>query len=213
MTTKTTIERQLVSKIKRTPEHILLDNLLAGQEGEGWYDRARDNIDSFARAIDVPRLVVCDVMAILSPRCSVSRCDKMTAEHFLNSRRRPEGSMLQRWESILSYYRHGNVGSHKALKIRAFARALSGDKNSVVCDTHIAAMFGVDYGKNGLPEKAYNTAVDRIVRVADRFSLPPADAQAMLWVGHRINTGQQREGDHVADVDLLAHLPLSLEIC
>jgi hypothetical protein len=206
MTTKA--EKQL-ARISTVRDHYLTDLMILGEDGLGWYERANSDLCHFASAIgDVSVQEVADVTAILSPRCSVQRNCIMAAEWFVD-RKRPEGSMQHRWDSIVAYYQRGNVGSSKALKIRAFAKALGGDYSACVNDTHIASAFGLDYGKDGLQEAPYNAITRRIERLARRFSITTCDAQAALWVGWRKATGQQREGDYVADLSLCDHLPVA----
>lgn len=205
---KTTSQRQL-DKISRTPDHYLTDLMILGEEGLGWYERAHNDIRHFALAIgDVSIQEVADVTAILSPRCSVQRNCIMAVDWFVN-RRRPEGSMKQRWDSIVAYYQRGNVGSSSALKIRAFAKALGGDYSACVNDTHVASVFSIPYGKEGLHEDPYHAITRRLERLARRFGITTCDAQAALWVGWRIATGQQKDGDHIADLSLCEHLPVA----
>lgn len=205
---RTKAERQL-SRIARTTDQYLIDLMILGEDGLGWYERANNDLRHFASAIgDVSLQEVADVTAILSPRCSVQRNCIMAAEWFVE-RRRPEGSMQQRWNSIVAYYQRGNVGSSKALKIRAFARALGGDYSACVNDTHIASVFDLDYGNDGLADAPYAAITRRIEKLAQRFGITTCDAQASLWVGWRIATGQQREGDYVADLSLCDHLPIA----
>lgn len=204
-----TIAQRQLDKISRTSDHYLVDIMILGEEGIGWYERANNDLRHFADAIgDVSPQEVADVTAILSPRCSVKRNCIMAVDWFVN-RRRPDGSMPQRWNSVVAYYQRGNVGSNSALKIRAFARALGGDYSACVNDTHIASVFGLDYGKDGLKEASYNAITRRIERLARRFGITTCDAQAALWVGWRAATGQQKDGDHVADLSLCEFLPVA----
>ena len=206
MTTKA--QKQL-AKIGTVRDSFLVDLMILGEDGIGWYERANNDLRHFASAMRGTSLQeVADVTAILSPRCSVQRNCIMAAEWFVE-RKRPEGSMQQRWRSIVTYYQRGNVGSSKALKIRAFARALGGDYSACVNDTHIASAFGLDYGKDGLQEAPYKAITCRIETLARRFSITTCDAQAALWVGWRVATGQQREGDYVADLSLCEYLPVA----
>lgn len=201
--------KKQLSKIATVRDNYLVDLMILGEEGIGWYERANNDLRHFASAIgDVSLQEVADITAILSPRCSVQRNCIMATEWFVE-RTRPDGSMQQRWDSIVAYYQRGNVGSSKALKIRAFAKALGGDYSACVNDTHIASAFGLDYGKDGLQEGPYAAVTRRIESLARRFRITTCDAQAALWVGWRVATGQQREGDYVADLSLCEHLPVA----
>ena len=203
---QTTIAQRQVSRISRTSDRYLVDLIIDGQDGFGWYERACDDLTQFAKCFVGTTLEeVAAVTAILSPRCSVKRNCEMTAEFFTTGNR-PTGSMTQRWDSVREYYQFGNIGSPTALKIQNFARALSGDYSAIVCDTWIADVFGLSYGDDGLAPAPYAAIENRIRRLATRFDCHNSDIQAALWVGRRIESGI-KGADEVADLSLCDFLP------
>ena len=205
---KTTIAHRQLRLIARTKDSYLIDLLSAGADAGalGWYERAHEDVTMFADAVDESVKNVAAVTSIMSPRTSVFRCSKMAAEFFTTGRR-PHGLMSQRWDSVKRYYQTFEVGSPTALKIKNFARALGGDYSSCVNDTWIADAFRLSYGEHGLSPLPYAAITSRISKLAVRFSLTPCDVQAAIWVGRRLEVGEHREGDAVADKSLCQHLP------
>ena len=205
---KTTIAQRQVRQIARINDAYLIDLLRDGADSGafGWYERASEDIAAFSSCVGAHPETVAAVTSIMSPRTSVHRCSLMAAEFFTTGER-PHGLMTQRWDSVREYYRSGRIGSSTALKIQNFARALNGDFSATVCDTWIAASFKLDYGKDGLAPAPYAAIVDRIGKLAKRFGLSNCDTQAAIWVGKRIEVGEHREGDAVADKSLCQHLP------
>ena len=200
-----TKEQRQIAAIKRTSDRVLIDYATDGVAGIGWYDRAHLQILDVAGSLGTFSERVAGVLSALSPRVTVGRNCRLAAE-YLVSGNRPDGVLPGSWVNVQRgedhYRKFGNwsrVGSHDALKIRAFARALNGDPDAVVGDTWIAKAFGINYGEDGLTHGAYGLLVDRFTRLADKFDVTPADFQAAVWVGVR---GSHGLGDTVADITL-----------
>ena len=69
----------------------------------------------------------------------------------------------------------------RGLKTNAFARAIAGDGNAVVIDTHMIKPFGMD----SVNRSQYQMAANAVRSLAPRFNMPPATLQALIWVVQR----------------------------
>lgn len=163
-----------------------------------WYLNARREIQEVAKAMDVPFNRFCDVLAILSPRCSVVRNVRKTL-HYLRTGKHLVDTVKSVRLSLLHYENSGEIGTRKnrAHKIRNFAAALKGDMEVVVLDTHMANALCVDqleFNRNPVRLKAEF----RVSKTAELFNLYPAECQAAIWAGQC-----RRAGINVGTFNLL----------
>jgi hypothetical protein len=149
-----------------------------------WYTRARTGVDAFADAHHFDRRAVADIVALLSPRVHVRRNVRLAQAYV---RRRSLDGVMKGVRSSVAHWEA--TGKIRGLKTGPFARALQGDENAVVLDTHMAKLFGVDQKvfatKRGVAEWS---AVIRAV--ADYIGITPAQCQAALWGAHLRSQGK-----------------------
>lgn len=141
-----------------------------------WYTRAWADIlwASNLRSWDPAR--VADLLAIFSPRVSVTRSAKM-AVHYLHT-----GTVLRPCirsvRTALAHYE--NTGEIRGPKTSAFSRALRGDTSAIVLDVWMARALGVPDA--AVSRKRIATeAAERISRVGATIGHPPRDTQSAIW--------------------------------
>jgi hypothetical protein len=133
-------------------------------------------LDEYADSIGKPFDYVCDVLAILSPRVSVSKNVKL-AQSYLETGKAP-GAMAQRLEALARYEYSGVFNGPK---VTAFSRALQGDDSATVVDAWMFRLFNLDSTK----PKAYEKASATVARVSRLLGWRNAETQAALWCGAR----------------------------
>lgn len=172
---------------------------LIGRSGRRWYRVARSVIrrlaqhgtDNFAAPRGRPEdhrehiyRTLCDLVALTSPRCSVTHNLRLAWGEFTR-RDRPADMTRSTRAALEHYYRTGEIRGPKTSR---FARVLRGDENVVVVDTWIARAIGVK-DKNART-KASQSLAERVVScVQDRLHWStgvrwtPAETQAAIWCG------------------------------
>lgn len=163
--------------------------------GRAWYDESGSSIVEYAKRRGFDPQRVCDVVAILSPRVTVSQNVKL-ARLYLETGRAP-GAMKQRLHALARYEASGIFNGPK---VNAFSAALAGDPNAVVIDAWMVRLF-LDDPKQALTPKTYRAVADKVRGVASRLGWSPAETQASLWCGARSLCG-------FAD----SYSPLSMEV-
>jgi hypothetical protein len=68
----------------------------------------------------------------------------------------------------------------RGLKTNAFAKAIAGDENAVVIDVWMCRAVGADFDS---PNQTQYIEMARAVKnVANKYSLTPRTAQALIWI-------------------------------
>ena len=129
---------------------------------------------------------LCDLVALTSPRCSVSRNLKFAWGEFTGEDR-PRDMIRSTRVALDHYYKTGIIRGPKTSR---FAQVLRGDDSIVVVDTWMARALSVP--DNRARNKSTQELTERVVGVvARRISLagirfatwPMAETQAAIWAG------------------------------
>lgn len=145
--------------------------------GRGWYRDSGESIARYATSRGLCPTYVSDVVAILSPRVSVSYNVTLTKRYIEMGS--CEGMMQSRVQALQQYEASGVFHGPK---VNAFSRALQGDVDSVVIDAWMIRLLGQ---QQRLTPKRYKGLVATVKGVATRLGWHPSETQAALWVGAR----------------------------
>lgn len=152
----------------------------SGESGRRWYIDSRESIDGYAFRHGFDAGVVCDVLAILSPRVTVEYGIRL-ADSYLKTGRAP-GAMRQRVAALATYR---ETGKFNGPKVNAFSAALRGDPRAIVVDVW---MYRAAREKR-TTAKAYRETARLIQDTADVLGWPAAETQAAIWQGARAFVG------------------------
>lgn len=184
--------RTMVRRILATCEGSTAEQRDAGLR---WYGRFRGIAETIARAYGVDVETVAGVLAILSPRVSVSTNVVLTAAairaHVDGREVRDLPGLGERLDAAARYLEgdtrpldldaHGKLTS--ARKVRSFARNILGDLDAVTVDVWAARVAGctVEQPNGG----AYVAVADAYRRAARRLGVSPRECQAWAWCAIR----------------------------
>lgn len=156
----------------------LMKLAMRGWDHHLWYHRTRPVIQDAASHLMVSTDRFIDILAITSPRCSVTRNVRVTVSYITTGAL--PGDVIRSTRVALQHYE--KTGEIRGPKTGAFARALRGDEDAIVLDTHMATAFDIDprmWSRKGIRQSAA-----RRVRVgAHKMGLTPAQFQAAVWAG------------------------------
>ena len=179
----------------------------AGADERHWYQFAHAQVVAGAVILDVEPKRFADLLALFSPRVSVTRSIRFAARYVrtdlqgcrdccfpgpLGPCRHDvcNGQVVHSGEyasdvmrSIRASVDHYELtGEIRGPKTRPFARALMGDLDAVVVDTWMAVAYAVDPLK--VRSKYVRGPIEQhIASVAKRKGWKPAEAQAAIWAG------------------------------
>lgn len=144
-----------------------------------WYVHARIIVGKLAAETGQPVGRVADVLAITSPKTSVMRNLRVTRE-YLTTGVLPR-DVIGSTRRALEHYE--TTGEIRGPKTSRFAKALRGDNNVCVVDSHMARAFGYRAGDARLVrvQKPIERRLRRVGRV-NGWTL--AEAQAAVWAGY-----------------------------
>lgn len=146
-------------------------------DGRRWYRHARGTIGRVCRWYGLGTEWFSDVLAIMSPRTTVSRNLKMAVRYCVDGVILPDVTLSV--QQALRHYQ--TTGEIRGPKTSAFARVLRGDNSAVVIDTHMLRAAGLpDRPRVGEREEL----IGRVERVARRMGTDNATAQASIWCGY-----------------------------
>lgn len=146
--------------------------------GQHWYRREGRALKTFAwqEGINPNRFI--DLIALFSPRIQLKR-DLRNTLFYVRTGGFAHDVMRNVKIAVQHYEKTAEI---RGLKCGAFARALKGDNEAVVLDTHMAGILGLDQKIFGT-KSGYGYGVQRIMKYARRCGLAPAETQAALWCG------------------------------
>ena len=150
--------------------------------GRAWYRESGESIEAYAASLQTTVKRVSDVVAILSPRVSVSM-NVRYARSYLETGKAP-GAMKARLAALARYE---SSGAFNGPKVNAFSRALQGDGDAVVVDAWMVRLFNMP--SKGLTEKGYEHAASIVRGVAVELGWQASETQAALWCGARALVG------------------------
>jgi len=148
--------------------------------GRAWYVESGESIAEYASARNLDARYVCDVVAILSPRVSVTQNVKL-ARRYLETGT-ALGAMRQRLHALARYEASGIFTGPK---VTAFAAALDGDPDAIVIDAWMYRLFN----EPRRTAKAYRDVSALVAGVASELGWRAAETQAALWCGARALCG------------------------
>ena len=153
----------------------------ARQQGLAWYSTARHEIARMAQDTGTPLPTACGVVAALSPR--LQWAPNLRAARAVLERRTPTGVFRSSLGKAMAIFR-GQVPLRvlSGPKVRAFYRALMGDRRAAVVDVWVARAAG---WTRELKEKAYQRVADALAEAAAMVQVPVAWFQAVVWVAVR----------------------------
>jgi len=189
-------EREMRDALLRTWEAIP-DGERTSQlsAGAGWYDEARRVVDALAGDYGVPPERVAGIIAALSPRTRWAD-NVRGAEQVLHRAAYPElfgsggyldglgrpipgyGANVRKAERIAAGERPELVLGGD--KVRAFYRAILGDRGAAVIDVWMIRAVGEDTHKR-VAGAAYNRVADALRAAATAAGVDTADFQAIVW--------------------------------
>jgi len=179
--------------VKMTSVDKLVPIACEGLHGRFWYRDAAAQIDYVSWLEGWDRDVFAGVIAATSPRCSVVRNIRMSLHfmHFHNIRVVPMKGIRT---SVLRFIGGRGITGPKT---SAFYNNLSGCPNSVTLDVWMSYALGID--QTDFSRAANRSkAIGRIVGVARRLGVTPAEAQAAVWTGFRARSGYNQSPFSVA---------------
>lgn len=156
-----------------------------GESGRKWYEDSRREIQDYSDRHGFDCGIVCDTLAIFSPRVTVAYSVRLTHE-WLTTGKAP-GAMQARVKAATAYRLSGSFGGPK---VNAFAAALRGDPSAVVVD---AWMYRAAREHRVTP-KSYREVAHRVSQAANGLGWPAAETQAAIWQGAREYVGYHTDG-------------------
>lgn len=139
-----------------------------------WYPLAGAGITRLARHLHQPPARVAEVLAVFSPRLSVSRALRLGALYLHTG---DTGPVIRSTRVALQVYE--DTGIIRGPKTRSFAQALLGDQDAVVLDVWVARALGIRQAH--LTGARYWTVAAALRSAASAHNMPPREAQALLW--------------------------------
>lgn len=149
-----------------------------GIDGRDWYLNAQRVIHEITLQTNIPTVRLSQVLAITSPRCSVSRNVRVTKQYIT------QGSLPRDVirSTRLALIHYEDTGEIRGQKTSAFARAILGDEDAIVLDTWMAEALGVE--QKLFERKWMQSCANRRIRYgAYLVSLTPSQFQACVWTG------------------------------
>lgn len=158
---------------------------LQGRCGRKWYLDSKREIDAYSARHGFDSGIVCDILAIFSPRVTVAYSVRI-ADEYLRTGKAP-GAMRARVKAADDYRLSGSFGGPK---VNAFAAALRGDPSAIVID---AWMYRAAREERNTP-KSYREVAHKVIQAASGLGWPAAETQAAIWQGAREYVGYHTDG-------------------
>lgn len=155
----------------------------SGYEMKDWYIRTKEDIMIASRHLKCRPEYLAGLLAAFSPRVSVNRSVKW-ALHYVRT-----GEFLYDVPKPIRVHvrKFIETGLVTGPKTGPFHRALLGDPQAVVIDSHMLAAAGHD--RNGTKETMEDC--DALVRKVAYRRCSPAEAQAAIWCGFLPTIGRK----------------------
>jgi hypothetical protein len=165
-----------------------------GESGRMWYKDSQREIEAYSVRNGFDCGIVCDTLAILSPRVTVAYSVRLADEWLRFGR--ATGAMRARVAALRSYATSGRFGGPK---VNAFSKALRGDPDAVVVD---AWMYRAARETRTTP-KSYREVSYKVQQAAAGLGWPAAETQAAIWQGAREYVGYHTEGYAPMDLSIV----------
>ncbi len=141
-----------------------------------WYFEAQEVAEDVAELLSTSLEVGASIVASFSPR---ERWSSNVAKSYAFANGKPVTGLSNNLAMAMSSVTLG-FDALKGLKTNAFARAIAGDKNSVVIDMWMIKAAGMESSK-GVNKKEYKELSLAVTEVATRVKLTPRTTQALIW--------------------------------
>jgi hypothetical protein len=174
----------------------LSEAALNGADGREWYRFANDQINAAAASLGISPKRLADLLAVFSPRVSVTRSIKWTLHYVKTGQTLPDCTRSHR-AALLHYETTGEI---RGPKTGPFAKALLGDTGAVVLDVWMARALAIPQKKLE-SVKVWAQAYDRVLRVAGSLGWTPAETQAAIWTATVRGAGRNPPA-----FDIVSHL-------
>jgi hypothetical protein len=143
-----------------------------------WYHQSHQTVRQISREFFVEPQRVADVLAVSSPRVTVTRNVRATRFYFEHGHL-PHDLVIGVHLAMLHYEQTGEI---RGPKTGAFAKCLMLNEDEVVIDVWMCRAIGIPHSAAGT-KRGYGMAVRRIRKVADQIGIEPARCQAAIWAG------------------------------
>lgn len=152
---------------------------LAGEDHRYWYQWAWSDICTACDMLDVCPYTFADLLAVTSPRVSVTRNVRYALMLTNNPDVKPHDMMRTVWAAYIYWRQTGEI---RGPKTGPFALALKQQLSAVPLDVWMARALQVDQKRLAANYVRYPATL-RIIKVADKLGWKPAEAQAAIWAG------------------------------
>lgn len=170
-----------------TSKEKLLQLAAEGAAGKDWYRVANTVINEFCYDRDICPEKFVKILAVTSPQVSVQQNLHLAVGI---AKFQYEPKLMQSIQTSLDRLRDAGfaLSAIKGPKTSRFARALLGDGDAVVLDTHMGYALKVGAGK--LKNKSVQAEAEKRIKwVAKQLGWEPAQAQAAIWMAQRARAG------------------------
>ncbi len=155
----------------------LVTMALRGQDHMGWYASAKLDIEKASDILGVNSVAFTEIMAVTSPRVSVTRNVKyaimLSQEPFV----KPSGMLGGVFDSYMKWLDTGLITGQKT---RPFANALMGIHTSIPLDVWMCKALGIPQWS--LRRKSvFTRATHQVAQAADYLGWWNMEAQAAIW--------------------------------
>lgn len=166
--------------------HKLVQMAVFGTDHMNWYANAKRDIAAAAIILDTDPDVFAQIMAVTSPRVSVTRNVKYAIMLSINPFRKPRGMLSVSWASYIHWLDTGEI---RGQKTEPFSRALKGDHTAIPLDVWMCKALDID--QLSLRRQAvFTLATQRVAAVADYLGWWNCEAQAAIWATAVRNAGR-----------------------
>jgi hypothetical protein len=162
---------------------------LDGKAHRRWYTEGVPALQAMAEGLGVDFQLLCDVVAITSPRVHVVRNIRIARDYLTRraelatldgaSIARALGTIPSTGVALAHYEKTGRI---RGPKTRAFSDAIQGDPNALVLDVWMSRALGVPQEKL-FTKAVHSKAVARVGRVSGLTGWTIAETQAAIWAG------------------------------
>lgn len=163
-----------------TPVARLAEVAEEGSEYRPWYVYAGDQIAKVAPILGTDPGRLADMLALFSPRVSVSRSATWAVTYIQTGRFMADCTRGHK-AAVEHYLLTGEI---RGPKTGPFAKALRGDPNAIVLDTWMGVAMMPDTNPGRFEVRAvWDKAANRLREVAAYLGWPVAETQAAIWGG------------------------------
>ena len=150
------------------------------EQASVWYMEAQEVAEDVAELMSTSLEVGASIVSAFSPR---ERWASNVAKAYAFANGKPVAGLQNNYRMAQSALANG-FDALKGQKTNAFARAIAGDTDAVVIDTHMISAAGMK-GSNGINKTQYNALSGAVRKVASDHGITPRTCQALIWLIQR----------------------------